>query len=279
MLEIGRYNELEVAKLVPQGAYLGSDMGEILLPRKYVPAGAKPGDRLKVFVHYDSEDRLVATTRKAKAQVGDFALLTVKETGAVGAFLDWGLEKDLLVPFAEQLTAMKRGEKHLVRVYLDKSGRISASARIEKLLSNDRVALKSGEEVDLIVYRLTQLGAKVIVNGIHSGLLFKSELYGSIEVGARLKGFVKKVRDDGKIDLTLKKSGAPGIDASRERILKTLATAGGFLPLTDQSSPEVIAEVLKMSKKAFKKAIGGLYKDGFIDLKEAGIAMKDGKGK
>jgi predicted RNA-binding protein (virulence factor B family) len=278
MLEIGRYNELEVAKLSPQGAYLASELGEILLPRKFVRAGLKQGDRLTVFIYRDSEDRLVATTQRARAQVGGFALLTVKDTSAVGAFLDWGLDKDLLVPFAEQPGPMGKGERHLVRVYLDKSERISASARVERFLSNERIVVKQGEEVDLILYQFTNLGAKVIVNGINSGMLFKNELYGKPGVGSRFKGYVKKVREDKKIDVTLKKPGLPGLDNSRERILKTLATTGGFLPLTDNSSPEVIAEVLQMSKKTFKKAVGGLYKDGFIDLKADGITMRSLEG-
>ncbi|WP_243370117.1 S1-like domain-containing RNA-binding protein [Geotalea sp. SG265] len=279
MLEIGTYHELEVKKLTPQGAYLLSEEGEILLPRKYVPSALKPGDRLRVFIYLDSEDRLVATTKKARAQVGEFALLNVKETGAVGAFLDWGLDKDLLVPFAEQPVPMKKGEKRLVRVYLDRSGRISASARIERFLNNERIQLKQGDEVDLILYQFTDLGAKVVINGMHSGLLFKSELYGRPGLGSRLKGYVKKVRDDGKIDVTLKKSPAHGHDLSRERILKTLATTGGFLPLTDRSSPDLIADVLKMSKRTFKKAIGGLYKEGYIDLKEEGIQMRSDRDK
>ncbi|GAB7025946.1 CvfB family protein [Geotalea toluenoxydans] len=279
MLEIGRYNELEVKKLSPQGAYLQSELGEILLPRRYVPAGLQQGDRLRVFIYLDSEDRLIATTQRARAQVGEFALLSVKEAGAIGAFLDWGLDKDILVPFAEQNVPMKRGEKHLVRLYLDKSERVSASARIDRFLDNERIGLEQGQEVDLIIYQFTDLGAKVIINGIHSGLLFKNELYGRPGIGNRLKGYVKKVRDDKKIDVTLKKSGIQGLDTSRDRILKTLATTGGFLPLTDKSSPDVIAEVLKMSKKTFKKAIGGLYKDGFIDLKEEGIEIRGSREK
>lgn len=274
MLEIGRYNELEVKKLSPQGAYLQSELGEILLPRRYVPAGLKERDRLRVFIYLDSEDRLIATTQKARAQVGEFALLTVKEAGAIGAFLDWGLDKDILVPFAEQNVPMRRGERHLVRLYLDKSERVSASARIDRFLNNERIVLEQGEEVDLVIYQFTDLGAKVIINGIYSGLLFKNELYGRPGIGNRLKGYVKKVRDDKKIDVTLKKSGIHGLDTSRDRILKTLASTGGFLPLTDKSSPDVIAEVLKMSKKTFKKAIGGLYKDGFIDLKDEGIEIR-----
>lgn len=273
MLEIGKYNELEVGKLSPQGAYLVSEIGEILLPRKYVPAGLKQGDRVRVFIYFDSEDRLVATTRRVRAQVGEFALLTVKDAGAIGAFLDWGLDKDLFVPFAEQPVAMRKGEKHLVMVYVDNSERIAASARIDRFLNNSNVQLKVGEEVDLTIYQFTDLGAKVIINGLHAGLLFKNELYGRPDLGSRHKGHVKKIRDDKKIDVTLR-SESHGMDASKERILKTLATTGGFLPLTDKTSPDVIAEVLKMSKKTFKRAIGGLYKDGFIDLKDEGIAIR-----
>lgn len=275
MLEIGRFNKLAVKKISPTGATLASEAGDILLPHTYIPAGLRQGDTVNVFVYRDSNDRLIATTRTPKAQVGEFAVLEVKDTGPVGAFLDWGLEKDLLVPFGEQPAPMKKGERHLVGVYLDNSGRVAASAKIGKFLETDDIPLHAGEEVDLMIYAFTDLGAKVIINGRYSGLLFKNEIYGKPAPGARFKGYVGKIRADKKIDVTLRREGSVGMDKSRERIMKTLAATGGFLPLGDKSPPDLIGEVLKMSKKSFKKAVGSLYKDGFIELTETGIKLRN----
>lgn len=275
MLEIGKYNQLEVKKISSFGAYLASEAGEILLPQKYTPDGLKPGDVVKVFVYLDSDDRLIATSQTPKAQVGDFAVLEVKDNSPIGAFLDWGLEKDLFVPFSEQPVPMKKREKYLVRLYLDRSERIAASAKIGKFLETELIPLKVGEEVDLMIYEFTDLGAKVIINGLYAGLLFRNELYGKPAPGTRLKGYINKIREDKKIDVTLRRSGYSGIDGSKERIMKTLEASGGFLPLSDKSSSELIGEVLKMSKKTFKKAIGSLYKDGFIELTEESIKLRN----
>lgn len=275
MLEIGKYNQLEVKKISSFGAYLASEAGEILLPQKYAPDGLKPGDVVKVFIYLDSDDRLIATSQIPKAQVGEFAVLEVKDNSPIGAFLDWGLEKDLFVPFSEQPVPMKKREKYLVRLYLDRSERIAASAKIGKFLEAELISLKVGEEVDLMIYEFTDLGAKVIINGLYAGLLFRNELYGKPVPGTRLKGYVNKIREDKKIDVTLRRSGYSGIDVSKERIMKTLEASGGFLPLSDNSSPELIGEVLKMSKKTFKKAIGSLYKDGFIELTEESIKLRN----
>ena len=274
-LEIGRFNIAKVARITSAGAELATAEGEILLPQKHVPAGLHAGDTISVFVYRDSEDRLVATTVTPKAQVGEFAVLEVTDTsGRVGSFLDWGLDKELLVPFAEQAAPMQKGVRYLVRVYLDNSGRIAASSRLGKFLETTHVSLHVGEEVDLIVHEFTPLGAKVIINGRYAGLVFKDELHGKLEPGSRLKGYVKKVRDDRKIDVTLKKGGDHGMKESRKQILMTLAETGGFLPLGDKSSPEEISIVLGMSKKTFKRAIGSLYKDGFIELTGAGIKLR-----
>ena len=275
MLEIGNFNQLEVKKISSTGASLASEAGDILLPQKQIPAGLRPGDSINVFVYRDSNDMLIATTRTPKAQVGEFAVLEVKDVGPVGAFLDWGLEKDLLVPFGEQPVPMKKGERHLVGVYLDNSGRVAASARIGKFLETDNIPLHVGEEVDLMIYAFTDLGAKVIINGRYPGLLFRNEIYGKPAPGARFKGYVSKIREDKKIDVTLRKEGAEGMGRSRERIMKTLAATGGFLPLGDKSPPDLIGEVLKMSKKSFKKAVGSLYKEGFIELTDTGIKLRN----
>ena len=275
MLEIGNYNQLDVKQISSAGASLASEAGDILMPQKQIPAGLSPGDSVNVFVYRDSNDRLIATTRTPKAQVGEFAVLEVKDISPVGAFLDWGLEKDLLVPFGEQPVPMKKGERHLVGVYLDNSGRVAASAKIGKFLETDDIPLHGGEEVDLMIYAFTDLGAKVIINGRYSGLLFRSEIYGKPAPGARFKGYVRKIREDKKIDVTLKREGPEGMGKSKERLMKTLAAAGGFLPLGDKSPPELIGEVLKMSKKSFKKAVGSLYKEGFIELTDTGIKLRN----
>ncbi len=275
MLEIGNYNQLEVKKISSTGASLASEAGDILLPQKQIPAGLRPGDSVNVFVYRDSNDSLIATTRTPKAQVGEFAVLQVKDIGPVGAFLDWGLEKDLLVPFGEQIIPMKKGERHLVGVYLDNSGRVAASARIGKFLETEDIPLQGGEEVGLMIYAFTDLGAKVIINGRYSGLLFRNEIYGKPALGARFKGYVSKIREDKKIDVTLTREGPEGIGKSRDRIMKTLAATGGFLPLGDKSPPDLIGEVLKMSKKSFKKAVGSLYKEGFIEFTDTGIKLRN----
>ncbi|UFS70004.1 S1-like domain-containing RNA-binding protein [Geomonas sp. RF6] len=274
MLEIGKFNQLEVRRLSQIGAYLGSDLGEILLPNKYLAPGVHPGDVVSVFVYLDSEDRLVATTQVPKAQVGDFAVLEVKQISKVGAFLDWGLEKDLLVPFGEQPRPMQKGERHLVRVYLDRSERIAASAKIAKFLEPRTTALTSGQEVELIIYDFTELGAKVIIDGRYSGLLFKSDLFGRPAVGEKLKGYVTKVREDGKVDVSLRKTGLQETDRAKDVLLAALRDAGGFLPVGDKTPPQEIAELLQISKKSFKKVLGNLYKDGMVDITEDGVKLR-----
>ena len=274
MLEIGRFNQLAVHRISAAGAWLATEAGEILLPLKYVRAALQPGDTIKVFVYRDSEDRLIATTVAPKVQTGQFAVLEVTDVGRFGAFLDWGLDKELLVPFSEQVTPMKTGESHLVGVYLDNSGRLAASAKVDKFLDTADVPLHVGDEVELLIWEFTDLGAKVIINGRYPGLLFKDELYGKPMLGAKLKGYVKKVREDKKIDVTLRKSGCSDMEGCKERVLKTLAATGGYLPLGDKSPSDEIGEVLDMSKKAFKKAVGSLYKDGFIDLTQDGIKLR-----
>jgi predicted RNA-binding protein (virulence factor B family) len=276
MLEIGMHNLLEVKKITPAGAQLASDAGDILLPAKYITAGTGQGDTVNVFVYLDSSDRLTATTRTPKALVGEFAVMAVIDICPVGAFLDWGLEKDLLVPFSEQVKPMEKGERHLVRVYLDNTGRIAASARIDKFLETSDIPLHAGDEVTLMIHAFTDLGAKVIINDLFAGLLFKDEIHGTHLIGTRFTGYVSKMRVDGKIDVTLRKPGQKGLEGSRERILTTLAATGGFLPLGDKSPPDLIGDVLNMSKKTFKKAVGSLYKEGSIEITENGIRLRNG---
>jgi len=278
MLVIGRYNKLKISRITASGASLATDEGDILLPGKFIPDGAEPGADIEVFIYRDSEDRLVATTQTPRAMVGEFALLRVKDNTKVGAFLDWGLDKDLLLPFGEQPTPVKKGDQVLVRLYLDNSGRIAASAKLEKFLRPADGTLAEGEEVELLPYAFSDLGAKVIIDNTYGGLLFRNELYVKPARGERLRGYVKKIRDDGKIDVTLRKGGVQEAVADREAILAALKARNGFLPLSDKSSPEAIAELLRLSKKSFKKGVGGLYKEGLIDITPEGIRMRTVKG-
>lgn len=275
MLHVGQHTRLLISRINATGAFLTTDEGEVLLPGRFIPAGAEPGAAIDVFIYCDSEDRLVATTQTPKAVVGEFALLRVKDThDTIGAFLDWGLDKDLLLPFAEQNSPVSAGDLVLVRLYLDQSGRIAASARVDKHLRPADDALAVGDQVQLMAYASTDLGIKVIINNKYDGLLFHNELYRTPARGQMLKGYVRKIRNDGKIDVTLRKGGAQEAEDDREAILAALATRDGFLPLTDKSAPEDIAEVLGLSKKSFKKAVGGLYKEGLITMNVDGLRLR-----
>ncbi len=278
MLLVGNYNHLKIARITAKGAFLASEQGEILLPGRLMPKGSEPGGIVKVFVYRDSEERLTATTARPRAVVGDFALLNVKDNVSVGTFLDWGLEKDLLLPFGEQLAPLRRGQRVLVRVYLHSSGRVAASAKLDKFLIPADDTLAEGDQVELLVYAFSDLGAKVVVNNTFGGLLFSNELFAMPACGDRLQGYVKKIREDGKLDITLRRGGAQEAASDRETILTTLKARDGFLPLTDRSAPGAIADLLKMSKKSFKKAVGGLYKEGLISMTADGIRLKDDSG-
>lgn len=276
---MGDYNNLEIVKRVSFGLYLdGDEDGEILLPAKYVPDGYDIGDIIKVFVYLDNEERLVATTEEPLAKVGDFALLRVAWTNDYGAFLDWGLLKDLFVPFSEQEGKMVKGNSYLVYVTIDrKSYRIYASARLDKYLSRTKPPYETDEEVDIIVWRRTDLGWKVIVNGNHSGLVFANEVFRDLKTGDRLKGYVKRVRTDGKIDIALQRHGVAGDDDSSMRLLSAIEAQRGFLPLNDNSSPDEIYSMLGMSKKAFKRAAGKLYKQRLIIIDDDGLRLAAGR--
>ena len=275
MLQIGNYNKLAISRITTSGAVFKTDGGDVLLPLRLVPQGAEAGTLLELFVYVDSEERLTATTKKARAVVGDFAILKVLETTTVGSFLDWGLEKDLLLPFGEQTEPVRRGDQVLVRIYLHSSGRIAATTKLDKFIIPVDDSLTVGEEVELLVYAGTDLGLKVIINNRFGGLLFNSELVVKPKCGERLSGYVKKIRDDGKVDVTLRIGGAQEAFKDREIILAALAAGNGFLPLTDKSSPEAIAELLRMSKKSFKKTVGWLYKEGILAILPDGIRLRD----
>ena len=280
MAEIGKLNRLKVVKELSFGLYLdGGEHGEILLPTRYIPNDTKVDDEIEVFIYYDSEDRIIATTETPLAMVGDFSLLKVVSVNAIGAFLDWGLPKDLLVPFREQKQTMQEGRYYLVKVYFDKnSKRIAASAKLDSFLDNLPPNYKEGQEVDLIICNETELGYKAIVNKLHWGMLYKNEVFQPLERGQKIKGFVKKIRDDEKIDLNLTKSGYAKVDDISEKILDYLRNNKGFATLTDKSSPETIYNLFSVSKKAFKMAIGGLYKKGYILIEINGIRLVEDQG-
>ena len=271
----GKYNTLSILKIVDFGVYLdGGELGEILLPMKWVPDNCKPDDEIEVFLYFDSEDRIIATTMKPYAEVGDFALLKAKAVNEIGAFMDWGLEKDLLVPYREQNAKMVEGRSYLVYIYTDpQGGRIAASARLERFLSEEPPTYQPWEEVDLILWRTTDIGYVSIVNNQHEGLIYASEVYKDLERGQTIKGYVMKVREDGKIDLTLQKPGYGKIDSFSERILELLKENDGFLALNDKSPAEDIYDQCEMSKKNFKKSIGALYKQKLIQMEEEGIRL------
>ena len=275
MVAIGDYNDLEIIKQVDFGVYLDSDDGEILLPAKYLPAQYQLGDRIRVFVYRDSEDRIIATTLEPKAKVGDFAALPVKDATNYGAFLDWGLEKDLFVPFSNQRDKMQPGRTYLVYLYLDEnSDRIVATAKYEKYLRQDSPQLSEGQEVDLLVAGFSDLGIKVIINNQYLGMLYKNEVFRPLSVGEKTRGYIRKIREDHKIDVSLQKAGYEEVSDAADLVLDKLKAAGGKLALSDKSSPEEIYAALGMSKKTFKKAIGSLYREGKITLSEASIQVQ-----
>lgn len=277
-MEIGNFNELKVNRKVDFGLYLQSDKGEILIPNKYVPEGTEIGDTLKVFVYTDSEDRLIATTLIPKAVVGDFASLEVKQVNQFGAFLDWGLEKDLFVPFNEQYKRLKEGQKCIVRVCLDyQTNRVIGVTKINAFLKKELKGLKEGDAVDLFIYDETDLGFSALVNKKYSGILYRSEVFENLQVGDEKKGFIKKLREDGKIDLSLKASGLKAIKDDKDKILNALERNKGFIPLNDESDPEKIKMILQMSKKAFKRAVGGLLKSDMVSIEPDGIRLKAGE--
>lgn len=280
-IKLGRYNRLEIVKEVSFGIYLdGGEDGEILLPLKEVPEGCVPGDVLNVFVYLDMEERLVATTRQPYAQVGDFACLEVAWVNEYGAFLDWGLMKDLFVPFREQKMKMQRGRHYVVHVHLDEeSYRIMASARVERYLSDEHPEYAPGDEVEAMVWQRTDLGYKMIVDNRFGGLLYHNEIFRPLEPGMKVHAFVKQVRPDGKIDLELQKAGFRKVDDFADILLEYIRSHGGRTSLNDKSDAETIYSTFGVSKKTFKKAVGELYKKHLIVLEDGGILIASGKNK
>lgn len=272
-VEIGKVNKLKVLREVSIGVYLDGDtIGDVLLPKRYVPEGTKEGDEVEVFIHLDSEDRLIATTERPLAQVGEFAWLKVVSVSKFGAFLDWGLMKDLLVPFREQKEKMEKDRYYAVYVYFDdETGRIVASAKVDRFLDNVSPDYNPGDEVKLFIVGRTELGYKAVINGLHSGLLYYNQVFKPLQLGQQTKGYIARIREDEKIDLLLERPGYEKVDELSQKLLDALQKAGGFLPLTDKSVPADIEQRLGMSKKTFKKAIGALYKQRLIELLPDGI--------
>lgn len=277
MVRIGNICKLAVKTMQAYGVHLdGGEFGDILLLKKEVPDNCQAGDIIEVFVYSDREDKLLATTRKPFATVGQFAKLRVVTNSAAGSFLAWGLEKDLLVPKSEQLKAMAEGKSYVVYIFLsDKTNRITASAKLEQFLGRTPTNYREGEEVSLIVWGQSDLGYRVVVNQAHEGMVYASELFKKLSIGQEIKGFVKKVREDHKIDIILQKPGAQGIDDIAGTILKTIRDNGGRISLTDKSRPEDIYAMFGVSKKVFKKAVGALYRRRLISMDQDGIRLSD----
>ncbi|PRX55174.1 S1 RNA-binding domain-containing protein [Flagellimonas meridianipacifica] len=276
MIELGNYNTLNVLRSTRIGLFLGDDEGtEVLLPNKYVPEDFEINEKMEVFCYLDSSERPIATTLQPLIKRGEFAYLEVKEVGAFGAFLDWGLEKHLLVPFREQQVRMEEGKKYLVYCFLDEiTFRLVATSRLNRFLSNTAFDIAVNTQVDIWIYRKTPLGWEVIIENQYKGLVFESDVFQPLSIGMRLKGYIKNVRPDNKVDVSLQPIGVSMLEPTATFIYEKLKENDGFLALHDKSSPEEIKETLHLSKKAFKKAIGGLYKAKKIMIKEDGIYIK-----
>ena len=275
MVEIGKYNTLKIVKDLDFGVYLdGGDDLEILLPARYVPRNVKPGDEVEVFIYHDNEGRIIATTAKPLAIVGEFQWMECKSVNDMGAFLEWGLMKDLLVPFREQKMPMREGKWYLVYVHLDHvTKRIVASARVDKFLDNVPPVYEFNQEVDLLVADETEIGYKVIINNLHWGLVYHNEIYRRLERGEHLKGYIKEVREDEKIDVSLTRLGYEKVEGIAGIILDALKVQKGFLAVHDKSPADEIYSLFGCSKKSFKQAIGALYKKKLISIEPTGIRL------
>lgn len=277
MIELGKYNELKIISETTVGLQLGDESGEeILLPNKYCPKDAKPGDPIKVFVHNDNEGKKMGTSLKPKFTLGEFALLEVKAIAdGVGTFLAWGVDKDLMVPFREQKQKMEEERWYIVYLDIDlETNRLYGSSNIEKFLQNEMITVSENQVVEVLIWKKTDLGFTVIINNIHQGLVYENEIFTELNVGDKLTGYVKNIREDNKIDISLQALGYDNFnDANAEKVYNALTKNTGFLPLTDKSTPEEIYAKFGISKKAFKKAIGALYKMRKIEIKTEGIRL------
>ncbi len=275
--EIGKRCTLTVIALKDNGAYLDAgDLGEILLPKRFLPKECNAGSKVEVFIYADSADRLVATTEKAFGQVGEFVSLKVIQVNKMGAFLDWGLPKDLLVPYNQQHTAMEVGKYYLVRIFLDQhTDRIAASSKLDKFIDIWPAEYQQGDKVKLIIGGKTDLGFKAIVNDLHWGLLYDNEIFQPLRIGKNIDGYIKQVRDDGRLDLILSRGSKNKVNDFADKLLDHLQKNNGFSPLHDKSSPELIQRILGVSKKTFKATVGNLMKKGMIVIESNGIKLKE----
>ena len=275
-IKVGEYNTLRVARAFDFGMYLGEDKDVVLLPKRFVPHGVEVGDMLKVFVYHDSENRLIATTQQPIGIVGDIVNLQAVSVTNQGAFMDWGLMKDLFVPKSKQLMGMRVGGYYIVKIYLDEqTGRVAATEKIEPFLSNEHLTVKELEPVDLLVYRRTDIGYTVIINNQHTGVLHFNDIYHDIQVGDRLQGYIKNIREGNKIDVGTGKAGYQRVEDETAKVLRLLKENNGFLPYHDKSSPEEIYSFFGMSKKTFKMTTGNLYKNRKIVFTPTGIKLAD----
>ncbi len=280
MIPIGQFSDLEVLSRDRYGLRLGDSREQVLLPNKLVPANVQPGQRIRVFVYTDSTDTPVATTQVPYAVVGQFACLEVVDVSPHGAFLAWGLDKDLFAPNQMQHRPMLIGQKHVVAVYLDeRTDRVAASGRIAEFLDYDVADLEEGAEVELLVYGFNDLGAQVIVDGSYAGLVYRSEIVTPLTIGSKVRGFIGRIRDDNKLDIVLKRAGAEGLADAEDVILQALERAGGYLALHDRSSPDDVRRALSLSKKSFKAALGVLYRKRRIELLEDGVRLLSKPGR
>lgn len=274
MIKMGEYNFLKVIKEKPMGVFLDDGAEGILLPKRYVPGGTKTGDELKVFLYYDSEDRPIATTQSPYGVLGDIVKLKVVDITPQGAFLDWGLMKDLFIPKSKMKTYMVRNGEYLVKIVMDeKTGRLSATEKLEPYLSNENLTIKEKEIVDLTVYRKTDIGYEVIINNMHKGILHNNEIYRNITIGDKFKGFIKNILPENKIDVAAGRPGYSRVEDEAEKILRLLNENNGYLPFHDKSSPEDIYSFFGMSKKTFKMTTGNLYKQHKISFTKTGIQL------
>lgn len=271
-IRVGDYNTLKVARSFDFGMYLGEGKDVVLLPKRFIPEGLKVGDDVKVFVYHDSEDRLIATTQHPLGVVGEIVKLRVVSVTNQGAFMDWGLMKDLFVPKSQQRMGMRVGGEYLVLIYIDEqTGRAAATEKIDKFLSNDVLTVKELQQVDLLVYRRTDIGYVVIINNQHTGVLHRNDIYQQITEGDRLKGYIKNILEDNKIDVAIGKPGYQRVEDETSKVLRLLQENNGYLPYNDKSSPEDIYEFFGMSKKTFKMTTGGLFKNRKIIFTQTGI--------
>ncbi len=276
MIKVGDYNLLKVLRAVEFGFYLDDGVEGILLPKRFVPEGLKVGDEVKVFVYHDSEGRLIATTQHPKGVVGEIVKMKAVTVTNQGAFLDWGLMKDIFVPKSKQLSTMRQGAEYLVKIYIDEqTGRAAATEKIEPFLSNENLTVKEKEIVDLTVCRRTDIGYLVIINNKHTGVLHFNEIYQTIGVGDKLTGFIKTIRPENKIDVAAGKPGFNRVEGGAEKIVRLLSENNNYLPYNDKSDPEEIYSFFGISKKAFKMAVGTLYKQEKITLTKTGIQLID----